>query len=1363
MSSSTLTDANIRQLPGPIVEKLEAIISRVRRLQWFRGILAILALTLPALLIVMAVDATFTVFSNVIRWGLTLAVLAVAAGAAWWYLVRPLSRPLTLTHIARVLELRHPELQERISSAVELLSSRDSDDLRGSEQLIDELVRTATLDVQDVVPEREFSGRKLQRFVISAAAAGLVIALLLIIWPTQTSTLITRAVAPFLNVGNAFANHLIVDPGNFRVPLGDSLTIEMMVRNQGLKRAELHRADLGSDEAPSIERMTLTEASDQDGGKRRFALTFPHVQESFRYRIRAGSALSEYFEVTAVPRPAISSLTATLHYPEYTGLEPSEVFVDDHGVAALAGSRVDLSAKLSKPITSATASLNSAALNGGIAAADTAELPTEARWEFSLTQEVSGTVQIGLTDEHGISSEPITVEVLAVPDRAPTIKLTSPKERNLVLKPEEFLPIRFSAMDDFGISAVDILYEIPGTVTQERSQPLPSPAPGGGWNGLATLDLGSLILDNTEQVVARVRVRDNLPPEMGGPQQALSEPITIELTKKAKSFTQQAIDNQQKAISDALREARKELDRARNELKQAKDRMQKEKELSVDARRDLDEFRKQAASAQERMEQISREMQQTAFDKQADKLEETASQSLRESREAADMIPLSDDEAQQLAQAEAAREQLEEAMKQLEDIQKQIPEAAKEAQAAVKISELATKQQQLANEAAKQANQQSADAKQEAKNLANWKREQQQIQKTLGEMLQENPDAIKNVLDEQRQQARELAEAAQALAAEQEALREMTQEAAQDPDREKLQDSLLTSLSKMQEAIARDAEELRQQLEQARQDAMEAGENADSSPKEMAQAEARKEENNTSAEASSPTKEETGSEPAPTSNPAAESSLASAAGEAKKAAESLKKEQLREAMQAAKQAQEAFQQMQAAAGDKPANEQKEASPAEPNPMSQEKGDSPANPDGAPAAPQDSPASADGQKQMTQAEITAQSAAASGEKGEPQEGENQASSPKTPQPGDQPAPAQASASSPAAGQQPADAKNPGEPGNEGKEMPGEGTPSAQSSPLARAARELSDRQEAVARQLEAIQGGELEKALSELEASLSEKGTQLSQRSENLNDATRMAQQNQARTEAYKAQSLLNEGSKQADRAKQLMTDAGKRQSQAEQKQQTPQGQTSQDGQQRLAEAGSKQNEAHQDFRSAAEALQQAAQTLEDKGAMIPPTDNENNPMAQEGQNMAQSFQQMSQASQAGNAQEASAPAQQAASTLRQLALLTMQKLGGGADQNQKPGENGDPTQNPDTPPGDMTGENPGLNPGDALRRPDWDGTGIPPDFEDFSLITNDWVKLQGALQSGSGAEGAGTVPEEYRELVNRYFRVMASQSMSQDN
>ena len=66
-TSTVAVGDNARPLPEPIVHTLRRVIHRVRAVVLIRGLLAVCAIAVGALLAVMAVDASVTIFSGVTR------------------------------------------------------------------------------------------------------------------------------------------------------------------------------------------------------------------------------------------------------------------------------------------------------------------------------------------------------------------------------------------------------------------------------------------------------------------------------------------------------------------------------------------------------------------------------------------------------------------------------------------------------------------------------------------------------------------------------------------------------------------------------------------------------------------------------------------------------------------------------------------------------------------------------------------------------------------------------------------------------------------------------------------------------------------------------------------------------------------------------------------------------------------------------------------------------------------------------------------------------------------------------------------------------------------------------------------------
>ena len=59
---------------------------------------------------------------------------------------------------------------------------------------------------------------------------------------------------------------------------------------------------------------------------------------------------------------------------------------------------------------------------------------------------------------------------------------------------------------------------------------------------------------------------------------------------------------------------------------------------------------------------------------------------------------------------------------------------------------------------------------------------------------------------------------------------------------------------------------------------------------------------------------------------------------------------------------------------------------------------------------------------------------------------------------------------------------------------------------------------------------------------------------------------------------------------------------------------------------------------------------------------------------------------------------------------------------------------------------------------DINGDGVPPELEALGISAADWARLKGNLRAGSASQGGDDLPAEYRDLVGRYFKVIAKEA-----
>ena len=85
-----------------------------------------------------------------------------------------------------------------------------------------------------------------------------------------------------------------------------------------------------------------------------------------------------------------------------------------------------------------------------------------------------------------------------------------------------------------------------------------------------------------------------------------------------------------------------------------------------------------------------------------------------------------------------------------------------------------------------------------------------------------------------------------------------------------------------------------------------------------------------------------------------------------------------------------------------------------------------------------------------------------------------------------------------------------------------------------------------------------------------------------------------------------------------------------------------------------------------------------------------------------------------------------------------------ANQPGQPGQAGQPNQ-------------PATRPDDSPRAAQAD-PGVPPELAKLGISAGDWEKIKAALKADAGGASALALPEEYRDLVRRYFEQMSKES-----
>jgi hypothetical protein len=272
-------------------------------------------------------------------------------------------------------------------------------------------------------------------------------------------------------------------------------------------------------------------------GNGAFVYRVASAQVSFRYQAASGKgSTSPVGEVRVVDPPDLVRLKLTLTPPPYTRL-PAES-QEGGRITALKGTVVGFDAMTTKQAAEAEI-----ALNGG------SRYPLDIeglRLKGSLLLLQPGSFTIRLKDYLGFENpDPVSYEIRVVPDKFPEAEIIQPS-RDMEIAGDEVFPIVYSAHDDFGLTAVSLVYERKG---EERRISLMTPVDLRSV-GPETFkwDLSGLALLPGERVTLRIEVEDN--DAISGPKKASSRSVVLSVWDERASASKEGADAQR--LVDAL-------------------------------------------------------------------------------------------------------------------------------------------------------------------------------------------------------------------------------------------------------------------------------------------------------------------------------------------------------------------------------------------------------------------------------------------------------------------------------------------------------------------------------------------------------------------------------------------------------------------------------------------------------------------------------------------------------------------------------------------------------------------------------------------------------------------------------------------
>lgn len=453
--------------PSPeLTDLLSRVRTRIRNALTLRGVgyvtCAVAALMVVSFVLDLTLDLPRAV--RAVHLAMVAVLLAILVRRV---LLTPLRIPVSDVDLAQVVEHARPEFRDRLVSALDFERRLADPAEPESRELMQHVVHEARSLARSVAVESLVDPRPARRASFAGAAGIVALVCAAVIggsdfglwlrrglllsdvdWPRRTDVRVLDFPTDGVKVVTRGDDVRIVAEVDGVVPREVTLFYEEL--------ADTPDGGLGDTVYSDRRAMYPVE-----GESNRFALELRSVAASFRFWVRGGDDLDSkpLFTVRAVIPPRISSISARIEYPAYSGLQPE--VRDLPSLSVLESAKVRYTLVANMPLSGAQLI--------PLPLGEDAPPPELKDTEVTVEGEHHDTVQIELTvresmrfhialtsvEGHGNRAEDDVFQLIATKDRAPRIQVFYPDARKF-RTPQGLLPIKAKVTDDFGCASVSL-------------------------------------------------------------------------------------------------------------------------------------------------------------------------------------------------------------------------------------------------------------------------------------------------------------------------------------------------------------------------------------------------------------------------------------------------------------------------------------------------------------------------------------------------------------------------------------------------------------------------------------------------------------------------------------------------------------------------------------------------------------------------------------------------------------------------------------------------------------------------------------------------------------------------------------------
>lgn len=220
-------------------------------------------------------------------------------------------------------------------------------------------------------------------------------------------------------------------------------------------------------------------------------------------------------------QPITGDVELTFKYPPHTGLEPRTLPSTTGDISAPTGTEVTFRTRADRDV-------DAAALLMG---AQRVPLAVEKKRQLTGTFVVSesGTFHVAFLDGKDVVAEGPDQSLTAEVDQQPQVRVTSPLDGIELMPEKQQLTLKYEASDDYGLTALDLVYTTDGDATPHRVSLRPDD--GRTTRGTWQWDLSTLTLKPGQVVTYFVEATDN--DAVKGKKTGASSRLTVKLYSPA--------------------------------------------------------------------------------------------------------------------------------------------------------------------------------------------------------------------------------------------------------------------------------------------------------------------------------------------------------------------------------------------------------------------------------------------------------------------------------------------------------------------------------------------------------------------------------------------------------------------------------------------------------------------------------------------------------------------------------------------------------------------------------------------------------------------------------------------------------------